>query len=40
MTLGWDFETFGEHHRANSGIFTFVPALAAELKKLGYTEET
>ena len=34
VTLGWDFETFGEHHRANSGIFTFVPALAAELKNL------
>ena len=33
VTLAWDFETFGEHHRANSGIFTFVPALAAELKK-------
>ena len=33
VTLGWDFETFGEHHRANSGIFTFVPTLAAELKK-------
>jgi alpha-amylase len=33
VTLGWDFETFGEHHPANSGIFTFVPALAAELKK-------
>jgi alpha-amylase len=33
VTLGWDFETFGEHHRANSGVFTFVPALAAELKK-------
>ena len=33
VTLGWDFETFGEHHSANSGIFTFVPALAAELKK-------
>ena len=32
VTLGWDFETFGEHHPANSGIFTFVPALAAELK--------
>ena len=34
VTLAWDFETFGEHHRANSGIFTFMPALAAELKKL------
>jgi len=33
VTIGWDFETFGEHHRAGSGIFTFVPALAAELKK-------
>jgi alpha-amylase len=32
VTLGWDFETFGEHHHANTGIFTFVPALAAELK--------
>jgi alpha-amylase len=34
VTLGWDFETFGEHHRADSGIFEFMPALAAELKKL------
>jgi alpha-amylase len=34
VTLGWDFETFGEHHRADSGIFQFMPALAAELKKL------
>ena len=33
VTLGWDFETFGEHHRADSGIFQFMPALAAELKK-------
>jgi alpha-amylase len=33
VTLGWDFETFGEHHSANSGIFTFMPALAAELKQ-------
>jgi alpha-amylase len=32
VTLGWDFETFGEHHHANTGIFTFVPALAAALK--------
>jgi alpha-amylase len=32
VTLGWDFETFGEHHHANTGIFTFMPALAAELK--------
>jgi alpha-amylase len=33
VTLGWDFETFGEHHRQDSGIFEFVPALATELKK-------
>jgi len=33
VTLGWDFETFGEHHRADSGIFQFMPALAAELRK-------
>ncbi len=32
VTLGWDFETFGEHHHANTGIFTFVPALNAALK--------
>ena len=33
VTLGWDFETFGEHHRQDSGIFDFMPALAKELKK-------
>ena len=33
VTLGWDFETFGEHHRRETGIFDFVPALAKELKK-------
>ena len=33
VTLGWDFETFGEHHRQESGIFDFMPALAKELKK-------
>ncbi len=33
VTLGWDFETFGEHHRQDSGIFEFVRALAPELKK-------
>ncbi len=27
VVLGWDFETFGEHHRAESGIFDFVDAL-------------
>lgn len=33
VTLGWDFETFGEHHREDSGIFKFVPALNTALKK-------
>jgi alpha-amylase len=27
VTLGWDFETFGEHHPKDSGIFQFVRAL-------------
>ncbi len=31
MLLGWDFETFGEHHRQDSGIFEFMRALPAEL---------
>ncbi len=33
VTLGWDFETFGEHHRRDTGIFGFVRALNAQLKK-------
>ena len=33
VTLGWDFETFGEHHRHDTGIFRFVRALNAQLKK-------
>ena len=33
--LGWDFETFGEHHRADSGIFDFMRALPYELLKRG-----
>jgi alpha-amylase len=31
--LGWDFETFGEHHRRDSGIFEFMRALPGELAK-------
>jgi alpha-amylase len=27
VALGWDFETFGEHHRAETGIFEFLEAL-------------
>jgi alpha-amylase len=33
VTLAWDFETFGEHHRKDSGIFEFVRALHSQIKK-------
>jgi len=33
VTLGWDFETFGEHHRKESGIFEFMRALNTQLRK-------
>jgi alpha-amylase len=33
VTLGWDFETFGEHHPKESGIFEFVRALNTQIKK-------
>ena len=33
--LGWDMETFGEHHNADTGIFDFMRALPAELDKRG-----
>ena len=32
VVLGWDFETFGEHHRPESGIFDFMKALPAEVQ--------
>jgi alpha-amylase len=35
--IGWDFETFGEHHNVDTGIFEFMRALPAELKKKGVT---
>jgi alpha-amylase len=31
LLLAWDFETFGEHHRQDSGIFEFMRALPHEL---------
>ena len=31
--LAWDFETFGEHHRTDSGIFPFMHALHADFVK-------
>jgi alpha-amylase len=33
--IGWDFETFGEHHRRDSGIFEFMDRLPHELKLRG-----
>ena len=33
--VGWDFETFGEHHRADSGIFEFLDHLPDELARRG-----
>jgi alpha-amylase len=33
VAVGWDFETFGEHHREDSGIFEFVRALNTQLRK-------
>ncbi len=30
--LGWDFETFGEHHKKDTGIFEFIKHLPQELK--------
>lgn len=33
--LGWDYETFGEHHRQDSGIFDFMRSLPEELKRRG-----
>jgi alpha-amylase len=33
ILVGWDFETFGEHHRQHTGIFDFIGQLALELKR-------
>lgn len=35
IVLGWDFETFGEHHRPESGIFDFMKALPAQVQQRG-----
>ncbi len=40
VLLGWDFETFGEHHHAESGIFDFMRALPRELLKRGVSFAT
>jgi alpha-amylase len=38
--LGWDFETFGEHHRLDSGIFEFMRALPGALARRGVSWQT
>jgi len=40
LLLGWDFETFGEHHRRDSGIFEFMRALPHELSLRGVSFRT
>ncbi len=35
VVLGWDFETFGEHHHPDSGIFGFLQALPGEVQYAG-----
>ncbi len=40
LLLGWDFETFGEHHRQDSGIFEFMHGLPGELRKRNVTTHT
>ncbi len=35
VVLGWDFETFGEHHPEESGIFQFLQALPEEVRRVG-----
>ena len=40
LLLGWDFETFGEHHRRDSGIFDFLRALPSRLAYQGVATTT
>ncbi|TFE71662.1 glycoside hydrolase [Methylacidiphilum caldifontis] len=40
VVLGWDFETFGEHHRVESGIFEFLDHLPRELAQAGVATHT
>lgn len=35
VVLGWDFETFGEHHRRETGIFEFMRRLPVETRRRG-----
>jgi alpha-amylase len=40
LMLGWDYETFGEHHRVDSGIFDFMRSLPSELTRRGVATYT
>ena len=40
MMIGWDFETFGEHHCLDSGIFDFMRALPEQLARSNVTTYT
>lgn len=40
VVLGWDFETFGEHHREDTGIFAFLEALPQEVMRRGLSFRT
>jgi alpha-amylase len=40
VVLGWDFETFGEHHREDGGIFEFLEALPGAVEDAGLTFAT
>jgi alpha-amylase len=40
VVLGWDFETFGEHHNTDSGIFEFLRWLPGEFRHHGVTTLT
>jgi alpha-amylase len=40
LLLGWDYETFGEHHRLDSGIFDFLRALPEALARRGVRTRT
>jgi alpha-amylase len=37
VLLGWDFETFGEHHNRESGIFEFLETFVKEAQSHGMT---
>jgi len=40
VVLAWDYETFGEHHRAETGIFDFLNWLVPEVQRRGLVFRT